>query len=547
MTALAAAAAFLRFSDLSDWWLNPDEGIYYSILTRGSSAGFWQEVLGNAHPPLYYLLLRLFGFFTGDFFWLRALSVASGVAALVGVWAVAGEMASSERTGEGPDGPSPDGGRENDASTHDVHARALVAGLVAASVFAFSPGPVRLSQVIRPYMLALAFLAWGLFFLLRYARRPSDATLAGYLTLACLALLTHYSSALALGTFALVALAQGLDRGAADVAWRRLMAWHALPFGLLALLYLVHIRPLAATTLADEALDGWLSYFMIDGPVDAWWSLLGLQHHLAGPWLRGPLAIFMLAAVGLAACRRAWSVLAVAGGSLVVAVTGAAVGLYPLGATRHSAWLLVFVVPGLGWLAALVLDAPVVGRRRLVLGAATALLVFGGPVGSLLGTANSRWAPTERVLRDVYLRAMLPELDPSRTPELIVMSDQTFYLLLPFYPAQREDAVFASDSTAFHFPYGDRTILVNRTWDFDTLAGGPPQTDLSAFLRRASTEFEGLGIRRHDEILFLSGGWGLPIVGELQRVAGDARVVRRSRVVPGLHAFVLGTEALLEG
>ncbi|MBT8488258.1 MAG: glycosyltransferase family 39 protein, partial [Gemmatimonadetes bacterium] len=524
ITALVAAAVFLRLSGLSEWWLNPDEGIYYSLITREGLGGFWQEVLSNAHPPLYYMLLRGLGGLTWDFSFFRAFSVLWGAVGVIGIWAAARRLTSG-------------GGDET---------RTIMAGFIAAFIVAFAPVPVQMSQVMRPYAFQAALLAWALFFLLSQLRTPSTRHLAGYLTLTCLALLTHYSSVLALGVFGTLVLADGMGRGYGSAEWRRLAAWHVLPASLLLGLYFFHLRPLAASALADEALEGWLLPFMIRSPSDVWMSLLGFQHHLAGPWLRGPLALLLVAAVGFAGYRRDLQVLAVGGGAVLVAMVAAALGAYPFGSTRHSAWVAVFIVPVLAWFLATLLEwgSDAVRRRRVLLGLA-GLVLLGGPIGTVIGADRARWAPTERVLREPYLQAMLPELDPAADPELMVMSDQTFNLLLPFYPAEREQAVFSADSSSFHFPYGERRILVSRTWAFLSLADGRPNTDLQSFLQRSDDDFEELGLRSRDRIMFVDGGWGLPVAVQIQQVAASGSpLVASSRVVPGLHSFVLRTDGL---
>lgn len=551
VAALVAAAAFVRFSGLSEWWLNPDEGIYFSLITRASWGAFWQEVVSNAHPPLYYILLRMMGLVTWDFSVLRAFSVLCGAAAVAGAWAVAHVLAvdgggRADQRGPGGEGIGYGEGDDDGArSDHRTETRGIAAGFLAAFIVAFAPSPVQLSQVMRPYAFQVALLSWSLFFLLRHLRRPSGRDMAGYLTLLCLALLTHYSSVLAMGVFVGVVAVHGLQRGLGDRSWRILAAWHALPVAVVALLYALHLRPLAASALADEALDGWLSYFMIRSPGDVWMSLLGFQHHLGGAWLRGPLALLTLATLALAAVRRDMRVLVLAGGALAVAVLVAALGAYPFGSTRHSAWVTVFVVPAMGWFGATVLEMGSATVRRRVVLAGVVLLVVGGPLGTLIGSDRTRWAPTERVLRESYLQAMLPELDPNGEPELMVMSDQTFNLLLPFYPAQREEAVFSADSSAFHFPYGDRRILVSRSWAFLSLENGPSPTDLREFIRSADREFAALGIRQRDRLLFVDGGWGLPVAVQIQQAAPRRPLVVSSRVVPGLHAFVVRTGELL--
>ena len=538
LVALMIGAAAVRLVDLSDWWLNPDEGIYYSILTRDGFGGFWQEVTANAHPPLYYLILRGLGVFTWDFFWFRAFSVLCGLAALAGAWAVARRLAGGGARGE-------------------------VAGLVAGSVLAFAPGPVELSQVVRPYTLQLALLSWALFFLLRHRTSESASDLAAYVALLALALLTHYSSVLGLGVFGLVVAVQGWRGGLRDDAWRRLALAHVVPALVVVALYLLHLRPLAASALADDALDGWLSFYMIDTPLDVWWSFLGFQHLLAGPWLRGPMAVLLLTALVLAVARWRRDLAVLVAGGLLVAVAAAAAGLYPLGSTRHALWLLAFTVPPLGWVGASIVEEAS-GRARVAWGGGVLLLVaLGGPVGSLLGADRAPWAPADRVLRQDDLGTMMDVLDPAASPDLLLMSDQTFYLFTPFYPADREEAVFAPDSSAFHFPYGGRRILVSRAWDFtlgelarsgrasasdpaSVIAGATstaPSSDLLAFLEEAERTFPDLQLPSRDRAVVLVGGWRPAFVDRLAR----RPEVRSYRGVPGLHAFVVDLSEMMAG
>ena len=71
-----------RIEGFTEWWLNPDEGIYYSVLTREHFADFWAQASATAHPPLYFLLLRGLGSLSTDFVWLRSLALVSGSAAV---------------------------------------------------------------------------------------------------------------------------------------------------------------------------------------------------------------------------------------------------------------------------------------------------------------------------------------------------------------------------------------------------------------------------------------------------------------------------------
>lgn len=550
MIALLVAAAAVRVADLPDWWLNPDEGIYYSVLTRSDFSGFWQEVVANAHPPLYYLLLRAFSLVTWDFYWFRLFSVLCGVVAVWGAWAAGRELAL--RDGQSVGQPTVGQGTDPDRG---VDLPAAVAGLLGALILALAPGLVALSQVMRPYTLQLALLIWALHFWLRFIRDSSARDLGGYLTLLCLALLTHYSSVLALGVFvaasAAVAWVERPDRPEVG----RLAWGHLLPVALVAALYLVHMRDLAGSALADQALEGWLDPYMIDGPGDAWLAFLGFQHLLAHPWLRGPMALFLLAALGLAILRRRRTVWVLAGGALAVALVAAGLGLYPFGSTRHSVWALTFTVPAVGWLGGVLVSwsRRAHGLPRAVPTLLAALvLALGGPVGSALGMDRAPWAPTDRVLRRADVARMLEILEPTSEPELVLMSAQTFYLLIPFWAAHREQAAYSADSTAFHFPYGRRQVVVSTAWDFalsaptDGMNESAPPGDLGAFLETTRRTFPLVAPTERERAVILVGGWRPPFVDRLGAASSGHPFIHSVLNVPGLYAFDVDPEEMME-
>jgi hypothetical protein len=526
LAVVLVAALPVRLVGFKTWWLNPDEGIYYSLVTRSTWSGFWSEVTANAHPPLYYLLLRFSGHLTWDFLWLRALSLVWGLLAVYAVWLAARELGGLGRSG-------------------------TVAGLVAALVVAFAPGLVALSQVMRPYTMQLALLAGALWLLLRHLRTDEVRPLAGYLCLLCLALLTHYSSVLALAVFGAVVALDGLERGWRRPGWRRLAGVHVLPVLLLGALYVFHLGPLMSSELADEALDGWLSHYMVGSPREAWLAVMGFQSLLGTAWIRGPLVVLTVVGVVVAAVRRERLALVLGLAAFTLGVAAAATGAYPLGSTRHSVWLVTFAAPLLGWLAGTLTSL----SRRVAVPAVVALVVLfaaGDPVGRWLGRAGAPWAPTERVLRWDRLATMVDLLDPASGPELTVMSSQTFYILLPLYPAEREGATFSPDSSLFHFRLGERDVVVSRAWIFAATPGAEGGGRLLAdVLRRADETFEEVDFERRPVPLLLVGGWRPPLVADLTELARERGFALERREVPGLVAFLLDAvgyvEAVSEG
>ena len=80
--AVVALAALLRLPDLFGWWLNPDEGIYYGVVTRDALGDAWAEAMLISHPPLYLVVLRAVGWLSTDFLALRSVSFVTGCAAV---------------------------------------------------------------------------------------------------------------------------------------------------------------------------------------------------------------------------------------------------------------------------------------------------------------------------------------------------------------------------------------------------------------------------------------------------------------------------------
>lgn len=515
---LVSVAVVTRLNGLSAWWLNPDEGIYFSILTRADFAGFWVEVTANAHPPLYYLILRGLGSVTWDFYWLRFFSVVCGALAVLAVFACTREAAGRGRSG-------------------------AIAGFVAGLLVALAPGAIELSQVMRPYMLQLALLSTALWMLLRYRETDGLRELLVYAMAISAALLTHYSSMLALGAIGLYVAWDGLDRGPRAPHWLKLAAAQLAPALVVAGLYLIHIRPLAGSALADDALDGWLSFYMIESFWSGWLAFLGFQHQLAGPWLRGPMAVLLAAGLVFALVKGPRSIGVFALGAMGMGVFAAAIGAYPFGSTRHSIWLVGFVVPPMGLLAVSVLQAQQHVRTASLAGFAV-LLAAGGPLGQLMQAPDAPWAPSDLVLRQDNLTEMVGALDPVEGPPLLVMSAQTFYLFLPFYAQDRESATFSADSTAFHFEYGNRRVLSSSAWDFSAQPGVPGTVALGDFLQAAETAFPELGLAGDLDATLLVGGWQPPFVSEFGALAEEHSFLLAGNYVPGLFGFIVDVPSL---
>lgn len=515
---IVALALMVRIPGLTGWWLNPDEGIYYAILTQERFGVFWLEAAATAHPPLYFLALRAMGWLSTDFLWLRSLALLSGCAAVYVFVLVGREMVDDE-----------------------VHG--WVTGLSAGWLLAFSPTAIVLSQVIRPYMLLTLLLACGLYFLLRYLRRPARGLLWAYAAVASLAALLHYSAILGLGVIGTLVVADGVARGVGRREWRRLLTIQAVPLVILSVLYVWHLRDLMGGTEAQFARQSWLASYMIGSPGDAWLALVGFHSMLVGHALAVAATLLSLTALAWAVWLRAWTPLLLITTGFVIAVAGSVTQLYPYGGTRHAAWLLAFATPGLAWVIGLALTSSR-AAATLALPAVGGIVIAIGPWASTLAEELRAREVSEHVLREEHVEAMSEVLDPGTEPRVVFMSLETYRLLVPLFIRERQGAETSPDRLFAHFRWGDRDVIVLPGADF---AVGPEHVGQPNHLFTAGrAAAAGFGVAlpsRGEHVLVLSGGWQVQGVFELANLSRAWDLAGTTTSVPGLIALSLDFEA----
>ncbi|HUF76571.1 MAG TPA: glycosyltransferase family 39 protein [Longimicrobiales bacterium] len=512
--AVVSAGAALRLWGSGGWWLNPDEGIYWATVTRDRFADFWGEAMATAHPPLYFLLLRAMALVSTDFDWLRSLALVSGVATIYVLVLLGREIGGAGRRG-------------------------LATGLASGLLVALSPRAVALSQVVRPYALLLLLLASALYLLLRSMREPSRGALAGYALSTSLALTLHYSAVLALGVFGALVLARGATSGFRKAEWRRL-AWVQLaPALTLVGMYAWHLRGLVASDMAGYALDGWLSSYLIRDVADVWLGVVGAHSSLVGDPLAAAATLVTVAGLVWAASVREWRVVTLGAAAVLLAVLAAALGAYPIGASRHAAWLLVFLTPVLAWTLMSALTLPV--RLRAAALAIGALLIVGmRPLSAVLDSERRPREISERVLRVEHVEAMAQTLAPETGPRLLIMSTETYTLLSPLYRAERQRAEATRDRSLLRLRWGRRDVLVFSDRDFLAL---PQDTSRANHLLTVARQgAERLGVTPPgdgEHVLVLAGGWRSQGVEDLIELAQTAPGLGTSTHVPGLIAVEL--------
>lgn len=512
------SAAILRLP-LSGWWLNPDEGIYFRAIADPSFAEFWAEAKGSAHPPLYFLLLRALAAVSTDFAFLRSLALLSGIGLVYCVMVLGHELAGRDA-----------GGR--------------LTGVLAGLLIAISPRAIALSQVMRPYMLLLLLLAGALLFLLRAARSGSTPSMLAYAGCSSVALTLHYSAVGALGVFVLLVVVDGLRLGFGRRRWRRLAIAQLAPGLTLLGLYAWHLRGMADSAMADHALGGWLSAFLIRRPWDAWLALVGVHSSLVGDALAAPAALLTLLGLIWAGWTRRWTILTLGASSIAIAEAGASLGLYPMGASRHASWLLVFVTPVLAWtLSAPLASQRLIERPRTSLAAALLLLglLLGGP---LLDSDRRPREISERVLRTDAMEAMSEVLSPTADPRLVLMSTETYELLSPLLVDQKDQARVATDGGLTYVPWGRRDVLVLPNRDFSVRARELGRRNhLLTAIRLGPEEFDVQAPEPDERVLVVHGGWRSDGMLALRELARAQPGLGSATYVPGLVSVELDLQA----
>jgi hypothetical protein len=357
-------------------------------------------------------------------------------------------------------------------------------------------------------------------------------------------------------------IAGTLERG----AWRVLATVQALPVALLGGLYVLHIRRvLASEAMADATREsGWLSSWLVTSTGEAWASFLELQVFHLPPELQARSALLVLGALGASLVSRNAVVAVLLGGALGVAVLASALGLHPFGLSRHNTWLLAFTLPALGWLAGRVVEQ---GRRAVYAAAGVVLVaaLLGGPIERQLGAgALETNVAREKIFRAEDLAPLVAtHLDPAGAPQLILMSLQSYYVLIPFYARERSNAVLSPDSTLSAFRYGEREVVVVQRWAWETLAdvravlrslpSRTPRTGPAAAAdgsdAREAYEREGEGT-----FALVAGGWGSGLFRSVPELEEIGALVDRAAVwgrddggqpTIRMAAFVLDRRALL--
>lgn len=445
---IVALGFWLRLGSIRDYWNNADEGIYYHI-AHAPSAIANTIIAGNAHPPLYYYLLRAVASVSDEFVWLRVPALVFGTLSIITLYRLGARIGGA------------------------------ACGIAAAGVLALSPGAIELSQVARPYALQLFLLIGGTSALLGYWQNRRSRVLVGYSLWMLAAALTHYSSFLVLAGFGVALGGAAIGRHFSARELRALAMAHAPVLLLCVALYSYHVEPvLLDSAMRREAQSSWLGEYFAAGPLALWQNFLGVFGYLGGCTLSGVGSIVFLISLGACLHRKRFALVGMCLSVVLVAVAASALAVYPFGGTRHSAYLAPFLALPIGMAAAVTAS---MGRRATLcaLLLLTAIVVVHIPVsgeaaqhprGTAARVARPLGGPVgpqpEFQITKNEVDALGSAFDTLlSTPGIVFMDLSTTYTLLPLI---REGAI---DSDWTHpgghlrqFRWGERRVIVIPYW-----------------------------------------------------------------------------------
>lgn len=528
LVAIVLGAAVVRFVGIGDYWLNPDEGIYYSVISWPDLARRQAEIAENAHPPFYYHLLWVWSRVSMDLAWLRALAALAGVASVFGMFLLGRELI--------------DGGR------------GLVTGLIAALLLACSPASIVLAQLIRPYTLQVALIVFGLYGLARWHRRGGRPALGLFAGAMALALLTHYSSVFALAAAGLPFLLLLARKQLPRRARTDLAIACTVPFVVGLSIYLLYLRNnLAGSALQQNAYATWLRPHLAVDALHAWRQAIGFCGYLFGDALSGVGMFAFLVALAVAVWQRSPRVWLGPVAIFLAAAAASRAHLYPFGPARHSVYLTPFLLLPIAWvLARGITAAP---RVRWI----TSGLLAAGLLGhtwlyvALTGGLRVSRVGQEQVLLVRDLEKIRPRLEQlETTPGLLVTSQDSYLTLGPLWQHEREASRMVEGMRVFR--WGERTVLVHSEWAFSMQGQdlGKGGAHLYDFLVKADRVLPELQVGRQRRLPTLFAGFHTANMQGLleydsQRRA-STRLVANASTVPGcgiveLDAPTFGAEA----
>lgn len=486
VACLATVFAVRGVATLDTFLPNPDEGILYKIATDDDFDRAWASILGNAHPPLYYLLLRGIASFTSDLLWLRMLSLVSGVVAVLAMYRLGRRLADP------------------------------LTGVLAAALLSLAPPFLVLSQLLRPYALLVAVLVLGLLALVRALATGGALPAAMFAVLFTAAASINYSAFVVIAAVGVVLAVMAL---AGRLRGRKLaaLALAHVPIAAAVLTwYLWHIRrKLAGSQMQHDAQETWLRTLTLDAG-SAWDGFAYAFPYFFGIAAGGLVLIAVLHGLAVAACARRhllWGL------PLAVALAGigfSVAGQLPFGGSRHSAYLLPFLALPAAFGVAFWLS-----RGRAAAIAVCAALLAGAllkqPRDALIGLDTAPTTLLGKPILDVaeqitplgHMPQVRDQLERFKnTPGFLFMIQPSYLSLLPVFEPDSRDYRDRPRHKLKHFSWGQRTVIVPNSWGVFLQGNGLTHPDhLVHVVERIAQSEAGQGFDTSKDVAVVFSGW----------------------------------------
>ncbi len=433
---LVALAAWIRVHGANDYYYSPDEAMHSTIAAFPTLGQVLHFAHYEIHPPVLYILCHYWMalFNDTDPAFVRALALVFGLP-LILVYYRIGCLLNGQAT-----------------------------GLCCAALIAFGNGCIIQSYVVRHYIIMLFFISLAFWCYLRWHDNRRNATLACYGLLCAIACLTHFS---AIFDVLCIAAFESLRMLRAKAPFSRLARWALVngAVGLMAL-YVYHLwQPLLVPLKAYFATHVGKGLFNL------------LMHTLFYPILASGYILPDYTASLILLVAQIWVIIApphfirnTDGLRSALALNWLAYGLgmlllitrlYPEPGTRHSIWVLPFVIPTAGWILADTgewLFARVLKAKSLASPLLALVLLIGGyllydPEARFKDGSEYVWPKQDWQALTGYMSTLGPQ-------DLIVTEKDDGIMLANLYPAMGPYA-FNGERMAAVTPYGSTQILFN--------------------------------------------------------------------------------------
>jgi hypothetical protein len=482
---VVALGFFLRLWAASGTFLNPDEALHFLAANQPSLMGAYRASLDTAHPPLLFLVLYLWRAFGTSELVLRLPSVIAGT---IFCWFFFKWL------------------------TGILGRTAGWIGLIFAT---FLPPMIELSAEVRQYALLLCFVILATYFLEQALVAGSAWRMLLSSAFLYLAMLTHFSAILfagAIGGYGLLRLASRRFSKPVIAAW---IAGQAGALAVFFFLFRTHISTLQNSEVARSTRDVVLrnSYFhwgQDQLPLFIFARTFGVCQFTFGQLAVGDVAGLALV-FGVVLLLRKRAALEPSGPSprqfgiflllpFVINCGAGVASLYPYGGTRHSSFLAPFVIAGISFLIARLVNQRITWGLAAAVGVVALCQLFGSPHRPYMlrqdqSTTNMTHAITS-------LRQQVP------AGSRIFVDFQTFfeirYYLCPDSPTP--NYTYTSGLGAFDCS------------GYEVITPGPSGYILSAsdFLRRWRDLVQTYHLQPGDKVWVFAAGWDVKLPQKLK-------------------------------